>query len=88
MKGHDQKIELHKKYKNHRNVLLTLIKQSKQNYFKKYFEDNWSNMKNTWKGIKNMITLNNLSSNVSIFLLVNDINIVNISNLCHTCQPL
>ena len=60
MKGHDKKLELHKKYKNHRNLLSTLIKQSKHNYFNKYFEDNWSNMKNNWKGIKNIITLNDL----------------------------
>ena len=32
MKDHDKKIELHKKYKNHRNLLSTLIKQSKHKY--------------------------------------------------------
>ena len=48
MKDHDKKLELHKKYKNYRNLLAILIKKSKH----KYFEDNWNNMKNMWKGIK------------------------------------
>ena len=66
-----KKLELHNKYKNHRNLLSTLIKQSKHKYFNKYFEDNWNNMKNTWKGIKHIITLNNLSSDVPrTFLLM------------------
>ena len=39
MKDHDKKFELHKKYKNHRNLLPTLIKQSKHTHFDKYFED-------------------------------------------------
>ena len=59
-----KKLELHIKYKSHRNLLSTLIKQSKHKYFNTYFEDNWNNMKNTWKLIKNIITLNNLSSDV------------------------
>ena len=52
MKDHDKILELYKKHKNRRNLLSTLIKQSKH----KYFEDNWNNMKNTWKWIKNIIT--------------------------------
>ena len=32
-------------------------------------------MKNTWKGIKNIITLNNLSSDVPRTLSVNDVTV-------------
>ena len=74
MKDHDKKLELRKKYKNHVNLLSTLIKQSKHKYFNKYFEDIWNNMKNTWKGMKNIITLNDLSSDVPRTLSVNDVN--------------
>ena len=28
------------------------MKKSKQAYYDKYFEKNWNNIKNTWKGIK------------------------------------
>ena len=76
MKDHEKKLELHNNYKNHRNLLSTLIKQSKHKYFNKYFEDNWNNMKNTWKGIKNIITLNNLSSDAPRTLSVNDVTIM------------
>ena len=78
MKDHEKKLELHNNYKNHRNLLSTLIKQSKHKYFNKYFEDDWNNMKNTWKGIKNITTLNNLSSDVPKTFSVN----VTISDPC------
>ena len=42
----------HEKYKKYRNILSTLLKESKQIYYTKYFESNWNNIKNTWKGIK------------------------------------
>ena len=42
-----------KKYKNRRNLLSTLLKESEY----KYFEDNWNKMNNAWKEIKSIITL-------------------------------
>ena len=42
----------HEQYKTYRNLLSTLIKQSKQIYYTKYFENNWNNFNNTWKRIK------------------------------------
>ena len=53
------KAELHLKYKNHRNLISTLLKRSKQNYYKKYFESNLNNSQKTWKGIKFIITMRN-----------------------------
>ena len=79
MKEHDKKLGLHKKYKNYRNLLSTLIKQSKHKYFNKYFEDNCNNMRNTWKGRKNMLTLSIFLSDVPRTLSVND---VTTSNPC------
>ena len=38
------------------------MKGSKQAYFDKYFEANWNNVKNTWKGIKSLITLKSVLS--------------------------
>ena len=38
------------------------MKKSKQNYFTKYFESNIKNLKNTWKGIKSIISLKNSAS--------------------------
>ena len=46
------KEEFHTKYKIYRNLLSTLMNKSKQAYYEKYFDRNWNNIKNTWKGIK------------------------------------
>ena len=56
------KEELHQKYKNYRNIIATLMKKSKQNYFTKHFESNIKNLKNTWKGIKSIISLKRSAS--------------------------
>ena len=51
------KEELHTNYKKYRNLLSTLMKKCKQAYYDKYFERTWNNIKNTWKGIKSLISL-------------------------------
>ena len=38
-------------------MISSLLKQSKKNCYDKYFKDNVSNMKNTWKGIRFIISL-------------------------------
>ena len=40
------------KMQSYRNLLPTLMKNSKVNYYKKFFEFLWSIITNTWKGIK------------------------------------
>ena len=42
-----QKNELPNSYKIYRNLISTLMKRSKQNYYIKYFESNLTNIKNT-----------------------------------------
>ena len=58
------KEEFHTKYKIYRNLLSTLMKKSKQAYYDKYFERNWNNIKNAWKGIKSFISLKTIASRV------------------------
>ena len=53
----NQTNEMHIKYKRYRNLILTLLKRSKRSYFRKFFNDNLNNLKNTWKSIKNLILL-------------------------------
>ena len=57
----NQRNEMHIKYKQYRNLISTLLKRSKCLYFTKFFNDNLNNLKNTWKGIKNLISLKNVS---------------------------
>ena len=66
------KEELHKKYKNYRNLDAKLMKKSKQNYFTKYFESNIKNLKSTWKGIKSIILLKNSASSSPNLLNLNN----------------
>ena len=49
-------------------MLSTLMKKSKQAYYNKYFETNWNNIKNTWKGIKSLISLKTVASSALIAL--------------------
>ena len=47
------------KFKTYRNKLNHLIKLSKISYYNKYFDSNKFNIKNIWKGIKQLISLKN-----------------------------
>ena len=55
-----------------------LMKKSKQTYYNKYFERNWNNIKNIWKGTKFLISLKTVVSIVATVLsLDNDDTITN-----------
>ena len=45
-------------------MLSTLLKKRKSNYYNQYFRANMNNIKNSWKGIKSIITIKNISSDV------------------------
>ena len=64
-KGPTIKAELHLKFKNQKNVISTLLKRNKQNYYKTYFEFSLNYSKNTWKDIKFIITMKNVKSSVA-----------------------
>ena len=52
---------MHIKYRQYRSLISTLLKRSKCSCFTKFFNDNLNNLKNTWKGIKNLISLKTVS---------------------------
>ena len=52
------------------------MKNSKQAYYDKYFERNWNNIKNTWKGIKSLISLKTVASCVPTVLSPNNGNTI------------
>ena len=64
-KDSQTKETFHRQHKDYRNMLSTLLKKSKSNYYKKYFRANMNNIKNTWRGIKSIITIKNLSSDIA-----------------------
>ena len=64
-------------YNKFRNSVARDIKKSKKDYYSKYFEDCKSNMKKTWKGIKELINTSNKQPTKIDELKTNDNNIVN-----------
>ena len=62
------KDKCHPNYKKYRNLLSTHMKKSKQAYYNRYFEKNWKSIKNTWKGIKSLISLKTVASSISTVL--------------------
>jgi len=56
-KNKEVKQDYHVKYKELRNRIVTLCRVSKKIYFQNFFTQNANNLKNTWKGIKNLINL-------------------------------
>ena len=54
------------------------MKKSKQAYYNKYFEENWDNIKDIWRGIKSLISLKIVTSSVpTILSLDNSVTITN-----------
>ena len=77
--------ESYTNYKKCRNLLSTLIKKSKQAYYDKYFERNWNNFKNTWKGIKSRISLKTVASSVpAVLILDNGDTVINPYDIANT----
>ena len=56
LKNDELKNEAHNDYKNHRNLLSTVLKRSKQNYYNNFFSKNIKNLKKTWRGINEIIS--------------------------------
>ena len=51
-------------------MLSTILKQSKTNYYNHYFETNWHCIKNTWKFIKSILNIKNISAEIPKTLTV------------------
>ena len=71
-KNADIKIEYEKLYKDLRNRIVQLCRVSKKTYFQNYFTNNASNIKNTWKGINQIINVNKKGNKSPSSLIVNN----------------
>ena len=76
-KDQARKYDLHEKFKVHRNSLANLTKQSKQNYYKKYFEENKTNLNKVWKGMKEITIINKSNQTQPTCLNIGNKNINN-----------
>ena len=52
-----KKAELFTQYKKKRNMIISLIRRSKKDYYAAFFEDHKSNVKKTWERIRNIVSL-------------------------------
>ena len=62
-KESSRKNDFHLKYKSYWNLLSTLLKDSKQQYFTDFFKSNNNGIKKNWKGIKFIISKKSKSNN-------------------------
>ena len=75
-KESSHKKNLYLKYKSYQNLLSTLLKDYKQQYFTDFFKSNNSDIKKTWKGIKSFISVKNESNNYSLTLIIHEGNFI------------
>ena len=61
-KSPENKAKINQKFKQYRNLIKTLTRRSKNNYFYQYFNSHKKNLRKTWQGIKNIINLNSANS--------------------------
>ncbi len=57
---------LFQSYKIKRNMIKSLIKKSKRDYYMNYFEEHKSNIKKTWEGIRNIVNISKRSRVVPV----------------------
>jgi hypothetical protein len=63
------KLALSTQYKLLRNQIVELTKVSKNNFYKKYFSTNNTNLKKVWTGIKSLINIKNKNNNIPSSIL-------------------
>ena len=66
-------------YKRYRNMIVSLLRKSKGNYFSHFFLQNKSNVKKTWDGIRNLINVSKKKNTSPTKLLYK--NVVKVSNI-------
>ena len=83
MKDPCKKSEAHIRYKQYRNLLSTLLKKSKKFYFTRCFQGNIKDLKNMWRGIKEIISSNSSNHIFPTAITVNNETITNPSDIAN-----
>ena len=64
------KSHYHDEYKKHRNFIVTLCRQSKTNYYSRYFSSNLNNIQKIWLGVRDIISTKTSHASAPIYLSV------------------
>ena len=62
-KNHILRQEMYVIYKAKRNLVTSKLRKAKKEYFNAFFQENQNNIKETWKGIRNLINVSKKSTN-------------------------
>jgi hypothetical protein len=82
------KLQYFQKIKYYRNQISNLLRYSKKTYYSTYFNQNLNNLKNTWKGIKSIISIKSKNSNNIDSLNINNKTIINKKIISRVNLPL
>ena len=66
----DLKNQFHIEYKALRNKIVAIIRKSKKKYYQKYFFENVNDIRKTWTGIKNIISIRAVTKNQPTSMLI------------------
>ena len=72
------------KFKLYRNKITCLLRNSKQNYCQTYFLENNKNIKKTWEGIKELVTLKPTGFRLPTKIISNNITLNDSSEIAST----
>ena len=72
-KNRDEKARYHSLFKNKRNQIISLLITSKKQYFAQFFEENQTNIKKTWEGIRNLLNVSKKSATLINKITENDV---------------
>ena len=75
-KNKQQKLIKHESYKKCRNKIIELIRQSKQTYYQRYFEQNKKDSKTIWQVIHEIICSRKNKNDGNIYAIISDDNII------------
>lgn len=64
----NQRLYLEARYKTYRNKIVSICRQSKSNFYQKYFRENMKNISKIWKGVNNFITNKSKSEHTTLSL--------------------
>ena len=56
-KKREEKARYHSLFKSKRNRIISLLRTSKKQYYAQFFEENQTNIKKTWEGIRNLLNV-------------------------------
>ena len=75
-KNKQHKLIKHESYKKYRNKIIELIRQSKQTYYQRYFEQNKKDSKTIWQGIHEIISSRKNKNGGNVSAIISDDNTI------------